>query len=188
MYLHLGWKVQSRAFFLSFFFFIKPTIIEFPILFFPFRGQLFGLCSQFFWVIIWGNNLLYCSRGLAATGPIKGSIPCKSVSKMISFSFQKVMFIMPWILIIAKVCLSYPKGGFCVLGQVPQGHFFLFIYKKEKGNLIIEGLKGRSVYKLYFRALKTMPSGCSHKIGSGLLFSKAYRGLAIREKFGIHFW
>ena len=43
--------------------------------------------------------------------------------------------------------------------------------------------------KPFFKALKALLSGSFHKIGSGLLLlSKTYRDLAIREKFGIHFW
>ena len=38
---------------------------------------------------------LACDRGLTTAGPIKGSIPCQNVSKVISLSFQYVKFRMP---------------------------------------------------------------------------------------------
>ena len=38
---------------------------------------------------------LACDRGLTIAGPIKGSIPCQNVSKVISLSFQYVKFRMP---------------------------------------------------------------------------------------------
>lgn len=63
------------------------------------------------------------------------------------------------------------------------------ICKKEKGSLIIQMSKDRWVHQTLLKALKAMSSYSSHKIGSGLLFfSKIYRGLARREKFGIQFW
>ena len=39
-----------------------------------------------------GELCLWTMTGLAAIGPIKGIIPCKSVSKMISLSFQNQIY------------------------------------------------------------------------------------------------
>ena len=75
-------------------------------------------------------------------------------------------------LMLVPVCLCvYPKG----------------ISKKEKGNLNIAMPKSRWVHESPLR-LKTRLSSSSHKIELGLfLFSKTYRGLAMREKFGSDF-
>ena len=42
-------------------------------------------------------------RGLAVVDSFKGCIPFSNSSKVISFSFQRVTFRMPWILIIATM-------------------------------------------------------------------------------------
>ena len=75
---------------------------------------------------------------------------------------------------------------FVFLDEYPKGIIFLFIYKTGKENLIIGCPRVCGFIKL-FKALKTILSGSSHKIGLRLLFSKIYRDLAIREKFGIQF-
>ena len=74
--------------------FIKSTICEFPILLFLFSGKWLDLSYQFL-KIIWGNIPLDCNRGLVVVGPIKDRIPCRNISKIISFSLQKVNFRMP---------------------------------------------------------------------------------------------
>ena len=73
------------------------------------------------------------------------------------------------------------------LGEYPKGITFLFIYKNGKGNLIVGCPRVCGFIKLSFKALKAILSGSSHKIVLGLLFSKIYRHLAVREKFGIQF-
>lgn len=63
---------------------------------------------------------------------------------------------------------------------------FLLILKKEKGNLITGMPRASGFIRFFFKALKTILSGSSHKIMSGLLFfSKTARDLATREKFRI---
>ena len=71
------------------------------------------------------------------------------------------------------------------LGEYPKRIIFLFIYKTGRENLIIGCPRVCGCIKLSFKALKTILSGSSHNIGLRLLFSKIYRDLAIREKFGI---
>lgn len=71
-------------------------------------------------------------------------------------------------------------------GEYPKDLPFLFIYKRESDNWGAQRAGG--LIKLSFKDLKAMLSDSSHKIGSGLMFfSKTYRSLAIKEKFGIQF-
>lgn len=62
---------------------------------FPFWRWLLGVSSQFLHIIIWRWVPLDHDRGVTF-GPLKGSIFCRNVSKVISFNFLRVKLRMLW--------------------------------------------------------------------------------------------
>lgn len=89
--------------------------------------------------------------------------------------------------------LEFPVGqgwALWIWVQIPKT-FPLFLYiqekRKKKGIWSLGCPRDGMVINFSFKALKAMLFCSSHKIGSGLFFSKRYRWLALAERLGIQF-